>query len=80
MPRFGRDDYDQRTPFPDFPPDMPTLVIAGWDRAAPAAMRDYARRAREVGASEVLVSSAMRLAGETEAWQERNGSKVPDLK
>lgn len=80
MARYGRADYDQRAPFADFPPEMPVLVIAGWDRAAPEAMRDYARAARKVGADDALVSSAFRLADDAEAWQAVNGSKIPDLK
>lgn len=79
MTKWGRDDYDQRPPFDDVGELEPTFAIRAQDRAAPAALRAYARLASEAGADRALVLSVERHAARMEEWQERNGSKVPTL-
>lgn len=79
MARFGRDDYDQRSPFEDIPEHVPVFLIVGWDRAAPDAVRDYAMRASKAGASRELVLRCEQHARAMEDYQARHGSKVPDL-
>lgn len=80
MGRYGRPDYDQRTPFADIAADEPVFVIRGRDRAAPATLRAYAREALAAGAEPELVASVTAHAEAMEEYQLRHGSKVPDLK
>lgn len=76
---FGRDDYDQRTPFGDIPADEPVFVIRGRDVAGPDTLRAYAMAASKAGAARRLVLSVERHASAMEEYQLRHGSKVPDL-
>lgn len=80
MGQFGRDDYDQRSPWTDIPADEPVFVIRGRDRAAPGALQAYAREAEACGASPELVASVRAHAEAMLEFQLRHGSKVPDLK
>lgn len=56
----------------------PVFVLRAQDRCAPAAVRDWAHRARGLGASEAKVEGAMNVALEMEAWQRLHGCKTPD--
>lgn len=76
--RFGRPDYDQRTPFADIPDSEPVFVLRGQDRAAPETLRDYAKRAKAMGARRSLVLSVLHHADAMEEFQARHGAKVPD--
>ena len=58
--------------------DEPTFLLRAQDRVAPATVRDWAHRARNLGASNEKVSGAMDIALEMERWQNRNGAKTPD--
>lgn len=58
--------------------DEPLFVLRAQDRAAPAAVRDWAARAFNLGAPEAKVREAMDLAVEMEQWQRSHGFKTPD--
>lgn len=79
MGRFGRSDYDQRTPFADIPADEPLFVIRGRDRAAPDTLRAYARFIATQGADRATVLSVERHAVAMEDFQKKHGSKVADI-
>lgn len=79
MPRYGREDYDQRSPFSDIPDDEPVFVIRGRDLAGPRALRAYAMEASRAGADRAVVLSVERHAAAMEDYQARHGAKVPDL-
>lgn len=56
----------------------PVFVLRAQDRCAPAAVRDWAHRARGLGAPQAKVDGAMGVALEMEAWQRLYGCKTPD--
>jgi hypothetical protein len=58
--------------------DEPIFVLKAHDRAAPGAVRDWARRAYALGAPDEKWSKAMDCAREMEAWQQVHGCKTPD--
>ena len=59
--------------------DEPLFVLRAQDRCAPAAVRDWAHRAKGAGCSVEKVAEAMGIAIEMEEWQEKTGrAKWPD--
>ena len=68
----------QTDPFVRAADDEPLFVLRAKDRVAPAAVRDWAERARKVGAPEARWSEAMDCARRMEAWAKVHGSKDPD--
>lgn len=59
--------------------DEPLFILRAADRCAPAAVRDWAHRAKGAGCTPAKVQEAMDLALEMEAWQGRTGrAKWPD--
>jgi len=56
----------------------PVFILRAHDRCAPAAVRDWAHRARNLGAPQAKVEGAMNVALEMEAWQRLYGCKTPD--
>lgn len=58
--------------------DEPIFCLRAQDRAAPGAVRDWAERARRMGASHEKCQAAMETAVAMEKWAEAHGSKVPD--
>jgi hypothetical protein len=58
--------------------DEPTFLLRAQDRCAPATVRDWAQRARNLGASEEKARGAMDIALEMEKWQQTHAAKVPD--
>ena len=58
--------------------DEPLFVLRAKDRTAPATVRDWAQRAKNIGAPAEKVSEAMECARLMEAWQQANGCKTPD--
>ena len=62
------------------PDDEPVFLIRGKDAAAVMAIRDYARQAGYVGASDAFVENVEDIAVEIEMWQNANQDrvKVPD--
>lgn len=80
MSRFGRPDWDAQGSLSSIPDEMPIFVMTARDKAAPAALRAYAREAALIGASTDLVLSVQRHADAMELWAAEHGSKVPDLR
>lgn len=58
--------------------DEPLFVLRAHDRIAPAAVRDWAERARRLGVHADKVDEAMSLAMRMEVWQRAHGFKEPD--
>lgn len=60
--------------------DEPVFTLRAQDRCAPAAVRDWAHRARGAGCDEAKVAEAMELASEMEVWQnaKTGRAKWPD--
>lgn len=58
----------------------PVFTLCARDRAAPAAVRDWAMRAGLLGAPSEKTGAAYRIAVEMETWQQENPDrvKVPD--
>jgi hypothetical protein len=76
--RHARADYDRiQDPAELIPADEPVFLLRGQDRFAPAIVRAYATALKEY--SPALAERARRWAQEMEAWQSKNGSKIPDM-
>jgi hypothetical protein len=58
--------------------EEPVFVLRAHDRVAPAAVRDWAERARRLGVHHDKVSTAMDLALEMENWRREHGFKDQD--
>jgi len=60
--------------------DEPLFVLRAQDRCAPAAVRDWAHRAKGAGCAAAKVDEAMDIAREMEAWQTAHSdrAKWPD--
>jgi hypothetical protein len=59
--------------------DEPVFTLRAQDRCAPAAVRDWAHRAKGAGCNPAKVAEAMDIAREMEAWQQATGrAKWPD--
>lgn len=58
--------------------DEPIFVIVAHDRCAPGAIRDWAERARKLGAPEAKWRGAMDEALKVEAWQAKYPQLVKD--
>jgi hypothetical protein len=60
-------------------PDEPIFTLRAQDRCAPAAVRDWANRARGAGCDPAKVQEAMDVARAMEEWSARTGRrKWPD--
>lgn len=69
-----------RTGYPEtIPADEPVFVIRAKDRLAPGILRFYATEAARAGASVELQDSVLKHAEAMERYQEKHGSKLPDL-
>ncbi len=87
--KHARPDYARiQDPHGLIPADEPVFLLRGQDLAAPSAVRAWARRAKEIGASQEIVDMAIDQAGAMEDWaaqmrvQFEGGGipgKVPDL-
>lgn len=60
--------------------DEPLFVLRGSDSIAPAAIRDYAMRARVCGCPDEHVNQCLAQADRIAAWQQANPNlvKLPD--
>ena len=76
----GRPEYSSlRDPMGVFGDDEPIFIIRGRDTVAPEAVRAWAEIAKAYGASVQIVELARHHADDMEAYQQRRGSKMPDL-
>ena len=78
--RHARADYAEiQDPTGNIPAGEPVFLIRGQDVAGPTAVLCWANMAERAGAGTEIVAAARRQAEEMLEWQERHGSKVPDL-
>lgn len=56
----------------------PVFVLVGRDRLAPILVRMWVTLARFMGVKAKKLQEAAELASQMEAWQDINGSKIPD--
>lgn len=78
--RHARSDYDRiQDPTGLIPEDEPVFLIRAQDRAAPLSVRCWAMIAEEFGAAPELVQRALDWSDQMAAWQQKHGSKTPDI-
>lgn len=54
----------------------PTFTIRAQDRLGPAAVRDWAHRAKGAGVAQEKVNGAMEIALQMDIWQAKNPGRV----
>jgi len=59
-------------------PDEPVFVFRAQDELAPEIVRDWADIVATHDPNSSKAHAASKLADEMEAWQEKNGCKMPD--
>ncbi len=79
--KHARSDYDliQDPRQNGIPEDEPVFLLRANDLCTPDVVMFWAKRAKEIGASEEIVQMAKDHAIAMLTWGEENGRKIPDL-
>lgn len=78
--KHARKDYNRfQDPENKIPEDEPVFLLRAQDTIAPSVVEVWSIAAHKVGASPEIVEAAYKHAQEMRKWQEKHGSKVPDM-
>ena len=79
--KHAREDYQKRVQDSAnlIPEDEPVFLLRAQDKLAPEVVEYWADIAEQEGASENIVKAARAHVELMQKWQEKNGSKIPDM-
>lgn len=78
--KHAREDYNRiQDPEGKIGEDEPVFILRAHDRIAPDVVDAWADLAEEEGAEKDIVDHARQHARDMRDWQEKHGSKIPDL-
>lgn len=78
--KHAREDYNRiQDPEGKIPENEPVFLIRAQDVTAPAVVRYWALRAREMGAAKNITETAYAQAEAMVQWQREHGIKIPDM-
>jgi len=76
----AREDYNRiQDPAGKIPENEPVFLLRAQDAIAPSVVEIWSVAAHKAGASPAIVNAAYIQAAKMRQWQEKYGSKIPDM-